>query len=116
MAGSGLASQPVKSAPAITTDIRREAAADLAALHAVIANRHDVLACYRTSPKRIYTEENCRALAAIFAMRDELAALWERSSASKEQLLRQLQDWCSRAEASGIAALVDFRADVARTP
>ena len=41
-------------------------------------------------------------------MRDELAALWERSSASKEQLLRQLQDWCQRAEASGIAPLVDF--------
>jgi stearoyl-CoA desaturase (delta-9 desaturase) len=34
--------------------------------------------------------------------------LWDRSSASKEQLLRQLQDWCRRAEASGIAPLVDF--------
>ena len=42
------------------------------------------------------------------AMRDELAALWERSSASKEQLLRQLQDWCHRAETSGVAPLVDF--------
>jgi stearoyl-CoA desaturase (delta-9 desaturase) len=41
-------------------------------------------------------------------MRNELAKLWERSSASKEQLLRQLQDWCHRAEASGIASLVDF--------
>ncbi|MGH8707830.1 MAG: DesA/ISL3 alpha bundle tail domain-containing protein, partial [Burkholderiales bacterium] len=30
------------------------------------------------------------------------------SSASKEQLLRQLQDWCHRAEASGIVPLVDF--------
>ena len=49
-----------------------------------------------------------RALATVVAMRDELVALWERSSASKEQLLRQLQDWCHRAEASGIAALVDF--------
>jgi stearoyl-CoA desaturase (delta-9 desaturase) len=35
-------------------------------------------------------------------------SLWERSSASKEQLLRQLQDWCRRAEASGVQALVDF--------
>ena len=41
-------------------------------------------------------------------MRHELAAIWERSSASKEQLLRQLQDWCHRAEQSGIAPLVDF--------
>jgi stearoyl-CoA desaturase (delta-9 desaturase) len=34
--------------------------------------------------------------------------LWERSTASKEQLLRHLQDWCHRAESSGIAPLVDF--------
>jgi stearoyl-CoA desaturase (delta-9 desaturase) len=49
-----------------------------------------------------------RALATVIAMRQELAALWERSNASKEQLLRQLQDWCHRAEASGVASLVDF--------
>jgi stearoyl-CoA desaturase (delta-9 desaturase) len=52
--------------------------------------------------------KNSRALATAVAMRQELAALWERSSASKEQLLRQLQDWCRRAEASGVAPLVDF--------
>ena len=52
--------------------------------------------------------KNSRALATALAMRPELVALWERSSASKEQLLRQLQDWCRRAEASGIAPLVDF--------
>ncbi|MGH8514171.1 MAG: DesA/ISL3 alpha bundle tail domain-containing protein, partial [Gammaproteobacteria bacterium] len=40
--------------------------------------------------------------------RHELASLWERSNYSKEQLLRQLQDWCRRAETSGIAPLVDF--------
>jgi stearoyl-CoA desaturase (delta-9 desaturase) len=49
-----------------------------------------------------------RALEIALAMRHELVALWERSSASKEQLLRQLQDWCRRAEASGVAPLVDF--------
>jgi stearoyl-CoA desaturase (delta-9 desaturase) len=52
--------------------------------------------------------KNSRALATAIAMRDELGALWERSSASKEQLLKQLQDWCHRAEASGVAPLVDF--------
>jgi stearoyl-CoA desaturase (delta-9 desaturase) len=41
-------------------------------------------------------------------MRAELASLWERSSASREQLVRQLQDWCHRAEASGIRPLVEF--------
>jgi stearoyl-CoA desaturase (delta-9 desaturase) len=52
--------------------------------------------------------KNSRALATVIAMRQELAALWDRSNASKEQLLRQLQDWCRRAEASGVASLVDF--------
>jgi stearoyl-CoA desaturase (delta-9 desaturase) len=124
-------------------------AADLETLHAVIANRYDVLSRYTKSVKRTYAEElerlkhwsprdaevlrslkrallrgqalagaertrlaealkKSRALATVIAMRDELLALWERSNASKEQLLRQLQDWCRRAEASGVAPLVDF--------
>jgi stearoyl-CoA desaturase (delta-9 desaturase) len=49
-----------------------------------------------------------RMLATALAMRQELVGLWERSNASKEQLVRQLQDWCRRAEASGIPPLVDF--------
>jgi stearoyl-CoA desaturase (delta-9 desaturase) len=126
-----------------------KAAADLETLHAVIANRYDVLSRYAKSLKRTYAEEvdrlkhwspgdaevlrsmkrtllrgqalagyerarlagalkNSRALTTAIAMRDELIALWERSNASKEQLLRQLQDWCHRAEASGVAQLVDF--------
>jgi len=124
-------------------------AADLDTLHAVIANRYDVLSRYAKSIRRTYVDEverlkhwsprdaemlrslkrvllrgqavagaesarlaealrNSRALATVIAMRDELVALWDRSSASKEQLLRQLQDWCHRAEASGIGPLVDF--------
>jgi stearoyl-CoA desaturase (delta-9 desaturase) len=123
--------------------------ADLDTLHAVIANRYDVLSRYARSLKRTYSDEvdrlkhwsprdaevlrslrrallrgqavagaestrlaealkNSRALATAIAMRHELVALWERSSASKEQLLKQLQDWCHRAEASGVAPLVDF--------
>ncbi|HXZ91977.1 MAG TPA: fatty acid desaturase [Burkholderiales bacterium] len=124
-------------------------AADFDTLHAVIANRYDVLSRYAKSIKKTYRAElerlahwspkdaaalkslkqallrvqelsehervrlaealkNSRALATLVAMRHELAALWERSSASKEQLLRQLQDWCRRAETSGIAPLQDF--------
>jgi stearoyl-CoA desaturase (Delta-9 desaturase) len=125
-----------------------KAAADLDTLHAVIANRYDVLSSYAKSVKKTYAEElarlkrwspsdaevlrslkrtllrghtlgseaaklsealkKSRALATVVAMREELVALWERSSASKEQLLRQLQDWCRRAEASGVQALVEF--------
>ena len=47
-------------------------------------------------------------LATVYRMRSELAALWARSTASREQLLRQLQDWCARAEASGIAQLQEM--------
>ena len=128
-----------------------KAAADLDTLHAVIANRYDVLSRYAKSIKRTYHEElerlghwapgdakalkslkrallrvqelseaervrlvdglknsRARALATVVAMSHELTALWERSSASKEQLLRQLQDWCHRAESSGIVPLQDF--------
>jgi len=124
-------------------------AADFDTLHAVIANRYDVLSRYAKSIKQTYHAElerlahwspkeaaalkslkrallrvqelsehervrladalkNSRALATLVAMRHELAAIWERSSASKEQLLRQLQDWCRRAETSGIVPLQDF--------
>ena len=41
-------------------------------------------------------------------MRRELGALWGRSNATREQLLHQLQDWCKRAEESGIHALQEF--------
>lgn len=49
-----------------------------------------------------------RALQTVYFMRRELIALWERSTASREQLVRRLQDWCQRAEASGIRPLVEF--------
>ncbi len=44
----------------------------------------------------------------VYRMRQELAAIWTRSTASREQLLEQLQAWCKRAEASGIKSLQDF--------
>jgi stearoyl-CoA desaturase (delta-9 desaturase) len=49
-----------------------------------------------------------QALATIYQMRQELIALWGRSASSSEQLLQQLDDWCHRAEASGIEALREF--------
>lgn len=49
-----------------------------------------------------------KALQTMHDMRVELAAIWERSNFSREQLLHLLQDWCARAEASGIRALQEF--------
>ncbi len=47
-------------------------------------------------------------LAKVYAMRADLEALWARSAASHEQLLKQLQEWIQRAEQSGIAQLQEF--------
>ena len=47
-------------------------------------------------------------LSQVYAMRSDLTALWARSAASHEQLLKQLQEWIHRAEQSGIAQLEEF--------
>ena len=52
--------------------------------------------------------DHSSALKTMHDMRVELNAIWERSSATREQLVAQLQDWCARAEASGIKALEEF--------
>ena len=122
---------------------------DSETLHAVIANRYDVLARYAKSLKKTYAQEivrlkqgspasaaslrsvrpkllrtqqlpatdkerlfdalkHSKALETVLGMRNELIALWERSSASKEQLLQEFKDWCHRAESSGIGPLAEF--------
>ena len=57
---------------------------------------------------------NSQALATIKSMREELTAIWGRSTASSEQLLHQLQDWIARAEQSGIEQLQEFSARLRR--
>jgi stearoyl-CoA desaturase (delta-9 desaturase) len=49
-----------------------------------------------------------KAVKLMVEMRRELAALWERSHITKEQLTAQLQAWCQRAEASGMVGLQEF--------
>ena len=49
-----------------------------------------------------------KVLDTVYTMRQELVMLWQRSTANKEQLLSQLEDWCHRAERSGIAPLREF--------
>ena len=41
-------------------------------------------------------------------MRRELANLWQRSHVTKEQLITQLQQWCHKAETSGMTGLQEF--------
>ena len=52
--------------------------------------------------------QHSKALETMHQMRVELGAIWERSHSTRDQLLHQLQDWCARAEASGIKALQEF--------
>ncbi len=71
----------------------------------------------RLSPTELKQEEKAEVeqaleksdkLAKIYHMRQELAHIWERSTLTKEQLVKNLQDWCQQAEASGIEALREF--------
>ena len=60
------------------------------------------------------TLEKSKALQTIYVMRQDLNALWARSTESREQLLARLQDWCHRAETSGIAPLAQFSVQLKR--
>src|SRR3954447_68802 len=44
----------------------------------------------------------------VYKMREELRAIWQRSTMSKDELVKQLEDWCHRAEESGIEVLQNF--------
>ena len=44
----------------------------------------------------------------MVTMREELRQMWLNTSVSREQLAKDLQAWCQRGEASGIAALQEF--------
>jgi stearoyl-CoA desaturase (delta-9 desaturase) len=82
---------------------------DLHTLQAVITHRYDVQARYAGTLKRIGAgERNADVLDTVHSMGRELKTLWERSTASKEQLVGRLQSWCRRAEASGVHQLVEF--------
>jgi stearoyl-CoA desaturase (delta-9 desaturase) len=60
------------------------------------------------------TLDSSKVLKQIYHMRQELASLWGRSTESSEQLLARLQDWCHRAEASGIPPLAQFSLQLKR--
>ncbi len=94
----------VKRVAPVPRFVEPKVLADLATLQAVLVNRYDVLARFASDTRSVGPGEHDR----VQAMRGELAALWGRSSAPQEQIVRQLQAWCERAEASGVAALAAF--------
>ena len=51
-------------------------------------------------------------LQTVYSMQRDLSRLWARSTASTDQLVDQLRDWCRRAEASGIEPLRQFSRDL----
>jgi stearoyl-CoA desaturase (Delta-9 desaturase) len=124
---------------------------DMATLHAVMANRYEVMAKYAASLKQTYREEIAQLklrmpglrkvelkrirqwlyvdatilseqeklklglviqtspkLNTAYTLREELVAIWHRSTATKEQMVKDLEEWCRRAETSGIEALQQF--------
>jgi stearoyl-CoA desaturase (Delta-9 desaturase) len=49
-----------------------------------------------------------KKLDVAYTLRQELIAIWQRSTATKEQMVKDLEDWCRRAETCGIEALQQF--------
>ncbi|MEJ2509249.1 MAG: fatty acid desaturase [Gammaproteobacteria bacterium] len=49
-----------------------------------------------------------KTLETVYQFKQQLKGLWERSAASQEKLLQNLQEWCHQAEQTGIQTLQDF--------
>ena len=95
-----------KMAPAIRLEPAKTHC-DIDTLRSVITHRYAVLAQFDKCARHAVSGE-AQVVRAICAMRQDLADVWSRPNASKEQLVRQLEDWCLRAERSGIAAVQAF--------
>lgn len=52
--------------------------------------------------------DHSAVLRTVSSMRQDLVGLWSRSSLSSVQLVQSLEDWCHRAEVSGITTLQQF--------
>ena len=94
-----------------------EEIARLRAAHAVNVDRKSVRRLLDSDARKLSAFDrervkemlsNSKKLETVYSMREDLTALWQRSSATKEQLVHELEDWCRRAEASGIDALQEF--------
>jgi stearoyl-CoA desaturase (Delta-9 desaturase) len=97
--------------------IRNIARQELARLGSGMPDRKQVLRWLNLDKADLRSDEKDRlaqvldhseALKKLYLMRQELAALWQRSTLPRDQQVFQLQDWCRKAEESGIEALARF--------
>ncbi len=106
---------------AFAGSVRRACAEEAKRLRASRRSEGELLSSARSwlpSDAKKWSEQQRARLGEIFAasdklrklveMRTELSAVWERSNLTREQLLAHLQQWCARAEASGVRALQDI--------
>lgn len=52
--------------------------------------------------------ERSQALETVYQFKQQLKTLWDRSTLNQERLLHSLQEWCTRAEQTGIHTLQEF--------
>ena len=52
--------------------------------------------------------ERSNRLATVYQFKEQLKGLWDRSTAGQDKLVQRLQEWCTRAEQTGIETLQDF--------
>ena len=95
-----LAEQERASADGLTSDLLRRARSLLCRDETLIDDET------RKTRSRLLAESH--VLSVIYQSRLDLQQLWGNRTASKDELLSTLRDWCHNAEASGIAALEEF--------
>jgi len=84
---------------------------DADTVEAVIAQKYQLMATLSKAFKRDAKEPSgpvAGKLEKWAELRKEFEAIWSRRQMSVDQAVAALQSWCARAEASGIAALVEF--------
>jgi stearoyl-CoA desaturase (delta-9 desaturase) len=96
--------------------LRRFAPQDALALQTVEPwlNRDEKMLRERERARLAELLPKSAVLQTMYAMRHDLAGVWGRSMATREQLVAQLQDWCRRAETSEIPPLAEFSRQLRR--
>ncbi|MEQ1720378.1 MAG: fatty acid desaturase [Nitrosomonas sp.] len=74
----------------------------------VMADSRTLHAHEKEKLSQVLSSAQARELDKMYVMREELIGIWQRSTASTEELVKQLEDWCKRAEESGIEVLRTF--------
>lgn len=74
----------------------------------VMADSRTLQAHEKEKLNQVLSSSQAKSLDKMYVMREELIGIWQRSTASTEELVKQLEDWCKRAEESGIEVLRNF--------